>query len=293
LTCRLAQWGARIYEVPISYSGRTYLDGKKIRARDALKALATMLHRRFIDPRFTDHEGFYTLSSMARSNRYNRWILGQVKPFLGQRLLEAGAGIGNLSQFLLDRQRLLLVEKESVYVSFLQRRFSSPENVRVDAGDLAQADDYARWQGERLDTVLCSNVLEHIEKDDDVLRRFNDLLVPGGHCVIVVPAGKWLYTSIDAAIGHYRRYTVEVLRERMIAAGFEVAFHKQFNRLGALGWAVSGHFFRRRNVSARQMIWFDRLFPLAKALERLLPVPGMSLIMVGRKPQRAAERKAA
>jgi glycosyltransferase involved in cell wall biosynthesis len=293
LTCRLGQWGARIYEVPISYSGRTYLEGKKIRGRDALKALGTMLHRRFIDTRFTYHEGFCTLTSMARANRYNHWILDQVKPYLGQRLLEAGAGIGNLSHLLVKRQRLLLVENESLYVSFLQQRFGQRDNVRVDAGDLTRADHFARWQGEQLDTVFCANVLERVEKDDDVLRRFCDLLVPGGHCVIVVPAGQWLYTSMDAGIGRYRRYTVDVLRQRMTEAGFEVAFHKQFSRLGALGWAFAGHLLKRRNINPRQMILFDRLLPLAKVLEHVLPVPGMSLIMVGRKPQRAAQRKAA
>lgn len=39
LTARLAQSKARIYEVPISYSGRTYAEGKKIRWTDGVAAL--------------------------------------------------------------------------------------------------------------------------------------------------------------------------------------------------------------------------------------------------------------
>jgi glycosyltransferase involved in cell wall biosynthesis len=39
VTARLAQAGARIWEVPISYSGRTYAEGKKIGWRDGLAAL--------------------------------------------------------------------------------------------------------------------------------------------------------------------------------------------------------------------------------------------------------------
>ena len=100
ITCRLAQWGARIYEVPISYSGRSYQEGKKIGFRDAVKALWTMVHRRYIDTRFTHHSGLYALTSMARANRYNRWLLAQVKPYLGERLLQAGSGTGNLSSML-------------------------------------------------------------------------------------------------------------------------------------------------------------------------------------------------
>jgi hypothetical protein len=60
-----------------------------------------------------------------------------------------------------------------------------------------------------------------------------------------------------------------------------------------LGCAVWGHLFKRRGISPRQMIWLDRLFPLAKVLDRLLPVPGMSPMLVGRKPQSAAKLVAA
>jgi glycosyltransferase involved in cell wall biosynthesis len=55
LTCRLAQWGARIYEVPISYNSRGYGDGKKIRPRDGFLALGEIVRARFLDRRFTDN----------------------------------------------------------------------------------------------------------------------------------------------------------------------------------------------------------------------------------------------
>jgi hypothetical protein len=74
----------------------------------------------------------------------------------------------------------------------------------------------------------------------------------------------------------------------MAAAGFEVAYARTISRLGTIGWAVSGHLLRRRHLSPRQMIWYDRLLPVAKVLDYVLPVPGMSLIMVGRKPVNAA-----
>ena len=54
LTCRLSQWGARIYEVPISYNSRGYRDGKKIRPRDGFLALVTIVRARYLDRRFTD-----------------------------------------------------------------------------------------------------------------------------------------------------------------------------------------------------------------------------------------------
>src|SRR5258708_3641311 len=93
---------------------------------------------------------------------------------------------------------------------------------------------------------------------------------------------------MDKELGHYRRYTREELQDKMSAAGFEIVMTKQFSRLAALSWGVSGHLLRRRHLSPGQMIWFDRLLPVAKLLEYCLPVPGVSLVMVGRKPDRAA-----
>jgi glycosyltransferase involved in cell wall biosynthesis len=293
LTCRLAQWGARIYEVPVSYFGRTYQEGKKIRAIDGLKAVGEMFRCRLIDRRFTDNSGLFVLASMAKANRYNRWILEQVDAYLGQRVLEAGAGIGNLSTLLLGRQRLILADCEAMYVSLMRNRFGHRSNVRVEQVDLTRRQDFNRWQDEQLDTVFCSNVLEHLEPDVQVLEDFYRTLVPGGHCVIVVPAGRWLYTPLDRQLRHCRRYTREELSAKMTAAGFEIAFAKQFSRLGSIAWAVSGHLLRRRHVGPRSMVWFDRLLPLARLLDHVLPVPGMSLIMVGRRPDRAALQRAA
>ena len=283
ITCRLAQWGARLYEVPISYSGRTYLEGKKIRATDGFRALWEMFRCRVVDTQFTDHSGFYILLSVARATRYNQWILDQVQPFLGQRLFEAGAGIGNLSHMLIHRERLLLVDHELEYVNMLADRYGWRPNVRVEHGDLTEPELYNAFLKERVDTILCSNVLEHLKEDRLVLENMHRTLQPGGHCIILAPAERWLYNGLDEELGHVRRYTRDELRDKMQAAGFEIMMGKQFSRLAAISWFCSGHLLRRRHLSPRQMIWFDRLVPLAKLLDYCLPVPGVSLIMVGRK----------
>jgi SAM-dependent methyltransferase len=284
ITCRLAQWGARIFEVPVSYRGRTYQEGKKIRPLDGLKALGEMIRCKFLDTRFTEHSGYYALTSVAKAQKYNRWLLRQVEPFLGSRVLEAGSGIGTLSSLLLDRDRLLLVDNEELYVNKLRQSYEARDNVRVEQADLTNASHFQQWQDEKLDTILCSNVLEHLEPDLDVLQSFQRTLTPGGHCILVVPAGRWLYNRMDRELGHCRRYTSQDLAAKMTAAGFEIAYTRSISRLASLGWFFSGRLLQRRHLSASQMIWYDRLLPVAKLLDYVLPVPGMSLIMVGRKP---------
>jgi len=51
LTASLAQWGARIWEMPINYSGRTYEEGKKITWRDGIAALIHIVHFNLFPPR--------------------------------------------------------------------------------------------------------------------------------------------------------------------------------------------------------------------------------------------------
>jgi glycosyltransferase involved in cell wall biosynthesis len=283
LTCRLAQWRARMYEAPISYAGRTYDEGKKIRAMDGVKALWQMLYSTFIDVRFTDHIGYYALTALAGATRYNRWFVRQFKHFLGQRVLDAGAGLGTLGGMIANRERLLLADNEPLYVSAMQQRFRLRDNIRVENADLASPETWNRWKNERLDTILGIHVLEHVESDESVLRSFHETLAPGGHCIVAVPAGRWLYTSVDKELGHRRRYSKQELLQKMTNAGFQVVHTKEFCRVGALGWAIAGHLLRCRYLSPRQMAWFDRLWPVTKFLDFVLPSPGLSLLMVGRK----------
>lgn len=283
ITCRLAQWGARIYEVPVSYAGRTYDEGKKIKARDAVKALWEIFRCRFLDTRFTNRSGFYTLKVTARAARYNRWLLKHCRRYIGSRIFEAGAGIGNLSRLLLKCERLVLMDNDPFYAAHLTHAFGERGNVRVMHGDLANADHLAPLENERLDTVVCSNVLEHIEHDEQVLQSFHQILAPGGQCIMIVPAGAWLYSGLDRQIGHYRRYSAEDLQGKMERAGFEIVHSCRVSRFAALAWFLSGRVLRQSHLNPHAMVWFDRFFPLTKWLDYCLPIPGMSLIMVGRR----------
>jgi SAM-dependent methyltransferase len=291
LTTRLAQWNIRIYEVPISYHGRTLAEGKKIGWKDAVAALWLLFKYRFIDTRFTTHDGYYVLQSVRRARAFNRWMLARFSRHIGDRVLEAGCGIGNFTEQLLDRQRLVCADMDPFYGEIIARRFGHLENVRHLGMDLTDPEPFALLRGEALDTIICLNVIEHIEADRRVLGLFHGALQPGGRAIVLVPAHPWLFSACDRALGHVRRYTPGELGIRMREAGFEIVELFQFNRLGVLGWYVSG-LLGKKNLSPRQMRWFDRLMPLARLLDWLKIGPGLSVIAVGRKPLGAAEIEA-
>ncbi|MGH8873905.1 MAG: methyltransferase, partial [Acidimicrobiia bacterium] len=284
ITTRLAQWGARIYEVPISYHGRSYAEGKSIGWRDGVQAIWLLVKLRFLDTRFTVHDGYRTLRALRRARGYHRWLLEGFQPYLGRRVLEAGCGIGSLTEQLLDAELLVCADADPFYTELIARRFGHLANLQVVMMDLAEPAAYAKLEGLGFDTVVCVNVLEHIDRANWALSGFREVLRPGGHAIVLVPAHRWLYSEADRRLGHHRRYSDREIREALAVAGFEVVAGYQFNRLGVLGWVVN-RALGRTSVSSLQMLLFELLVPLARMIDRWGRGPGLSLVVVGRRPE--------
>jgi SAM-dependent methyltransferase len=207
----------------------------------------------------------------------------QLAPHLGQRVLEIGSGIGTLTRYLLGRELVLATDLEPRYLRILSNTFERHTRVQVRPLDLA-AFDPAELAPYRLDTVVCLNVLEHVEDDRGALRRMSESLVPGGRVVVLVPAHRALYGAIDRAIHHYRRYERDELVARLAEAGFTVERADFFNRFGVAGWYLNSVLLRRTSVPGFQLRIQNLLVPLLRA-ESALRLPfGLSLVAVGRKP---------
>jgi glycosyltransferase involved in cell wall biosynthesis/phospholipid N-methyltransferase len=282
ITAKLARMRARIYEVPISYSGRSYSEGKKIGWKDAVSAVWTMLRCAITDDRGSVDPLHATLRRMAALDRYNAFLFEQIAPAIGQRVLEVGAGTGNLTQFLRDRDVVVATDVDPDYVELLRRRFEHSSNVEVALFDLA-ADVPENLAGQRFDTIICLNVLEHVADDRGALRRVRDMLLPGGRLLLLVPAHQALYGTIDEAIGHHRRYERADLVELLGKAGLQVESDIHVNATSIPGWFLNGRVFKRRSVPGIQARLANRLVPLYR-LERRFKLPfGLSVIAVARR----------
>jgi SAM-dependent methyltransferase len=234
----------------------------------------------------SDHAGVETLEILAEAPQYNRWQFDMVAPWLGKRILEVGAGIGNMSdQFLEVRPDLLVVtDTDAFYRARLAERFAGRAEVVVEALSMPDLSAGPRFADYRLDTVIATNVVEHIEDDLGTVRTMRSLLVPGGRAVILVPALQSIYGTLDRELGHYRRYSPSRLRLLLERAGLVVEQLRWFNRVGVFGWWFNGRVRGVSRIPLDQLRTFDRLVPLLR-LERFLPLPfGQSLIAVGRAP---------
>lgn len=76
--------------------------------------------------------------------------------------------------------------------------------------------------GQIADVIVMLNVLEHIDDDIAALGNVFNLLKPGGHLIIEVPAGPRLYDSYDAELCHFRRYSIRQLQRKLYKVGFTV-----------------------------------------------------------------------
>lgn len=284
ITCKVARMRARVWEVPISYAGRTYEEGKKIGLKDAFKAVWTLLkYWRWEAP--ADDVGAITLRRMAMLAPYNRWLHERFEHFLGNRILEVGSGVGNQTRFFVDaRERVVASDVEPHYVRELFGRFGERGNVRIASYrfplDQKDRDDL---RDERLDTIVCMNVLEHIEDDAATLSDFASVLQPGGHLVLLVPSMKALYGTLDRHLDHYRRYSSDELRAKVTAAGFEIDTLRFLNRPAVPGWWLNSRVLKRRVMPKGQLRVFKWVMPLLKLEEKRPPSFGLSLLVLARK----------
>ena len=221
-----------------------------------------------------------TLKLMEKATRYNEWIYETIRPHLGREILEVGSGIGNMTRFLARRGRVTASDASPFYLRELRRAFRDSGGVAV------REIDISREPGPHhapFDTVVCLNVLEHIEGDVEAMRNMRRLLRPGGRAVLFVPANPRLFCAIDRGVGHWRRYTKEDLTRKMRAAGFRVIHARHYNPLGALGWWFNGQVLRKGALAGSDVRGFNLLMPAIRWLERFESRFSLSILAVGEK----------
>jgi glycosyltransferase involved in cell wall biosynthesis len=280
ITIKLAKRQARIYETPISYSGRTYEEGKKIGLKDAFEAFWVILKTALSSDIYLAKDKDI-LDAFASAPNFNRWMADTIQPYIGKRVLEIGAGMGNLTRLLLaGRKRYVATDIDCEHLERLRNRLSERprlETVVLNAADPQGQDEFSG----QMDTVVCLNVLEHIPDDLGALRNIRSMLVDGGRAVILVPEGQRIFNSLDEELGHMRRYSEDHLRQRMTDAGFNVERILRFNRASRPGWWLNGTILKRRTISRFQLKNFDRLVWLWRRIDNSLPWSPTSIIAVG------------
>jgi 2-polyprenyl-3-methyl-5-hydroxy-6-metoxy-1,4-benzoquinol methylase len=230
-----------------------------------------------------DEYGSHILHSLEKVRRFNAWMADAVAPHAGARVLEIGAGIGNITGHLLPRERYVASDVNPHYLRYLENFALGKPYLRVARVDLEEAADFAAWRG-AFDTVVCLNVLEHIRDPLAGLRNMASALEPGGKLVLYVPQGQGLYSSLDEVLGHRCRYSRAMLQGELEQVGLRLVALSDFNRSSVPGWWLSGKLLRRRSFGRLQLKIFNALVPVLRRADGLLPWRGLGLVAVAVKP---------
>jgi glycosyltransferase involved in cell wall biosynthesis len=280
LTIKLAKRQARIYEVPISYSGRTYQEGKKIDWRDGVRALLAIMRFALSDEIYRrDEHGSQILARLSRAPRFNKWMADVIRPFCGQRVLEIGGGVGNLTLQLAPRWTFVVSDINPLYLQTLESLKHERPYLAVEYCDVTNLESFPRTT-DGYDTVICLNVIEHIADDRAALSNIRSVLAPDGRAIVLVPQGQWNFGTLDEVLGHHRRYSRAGLTAAVESAGLRVERLIEFNRVGTIAWFLNGRLLKRRTFTVVQMKVLNFLVPLMRAVDRVLPMPPLSLIAI-------------
>lgn len=198
------------------------------------------------------------LALFEKARNWKTYWRSVIAPFVHGAVLEAGAGIGANTRLLreLPHSRWTALEPDAA----LSAQIEGADEVLT--GTLDDLPDERRF-----DTILYIDVLEHIQDDRAELRRAAAHLNDGAHVIVLSPAHNFLFTPFDSAIGHFRRYSRESLRQ---AAPPELALRKliYLDSAGMLASLGNRLLLQRSMPTESQILTWDRvLVPLSRALD--------------------------
>lgn len=221
------------------------------------------------------------LEAMSFAKNYHKWILAEFSPYLGSSVAEVGAGVGSFSTLVLETSinSLVAFEPSQNMYPLLQEALSKDKRARAINDFFGRAN-----AGQRFDSILYVNVLEHIEDDVSELAKACDALAPKGHLLIFVPALPWLYSEFDRQVGHFRRYMKKDLVKLARRSGLSVVKARYFDAAGIIPWYIN-FVLLKNSMSSGSVSLYDRLVvPAMRVMERLVPIPvGKNLLLVAKK----------
>jgi ubiquinone/menaquinone biosynthesis C-methylase UbiE len=213
-------------------------------------------------------------------NALVKWALHKYFPGF-QSLLEVGCGTGFVLQSIhqeFPEARTVGTEIYTAGLAFAAKRLPGVELLQMDARKLPYEAEF--------DLVVAFDVIEHILEDELVLQNFHRAIKPGGGCLITVPQHQWLWSPMDEAACHQRRYSATELHTKVEAAGFRVLRSTSFVTLLLPLMLASRRAARRKGQlgDSKELVINrvpDRVLAFIMQIERLLIMVGVSLPIGG------------
>lgn len=226
------------------------------------------------------------LDLFALAINWKRYWHSKISPFLGAQVLEVGAGIGATTRVLLEDNPhydlWLGLEPDTAMVADLiqsKEQGQFPAYCQFQVGTIE-----ALSPGQRFDSILYIDVLEHIEHDAAEIALAAEHLSDGGYLIVLSPAYQYLYSEFDKSIGHFRRYDRQMLAA-LTPPTLKTSKALYVDSMGLLTSLSNRLLLHAPLPTRRQILLWDRvLVPLSKITDPLsLYRVGRSIIYVWQK----------
>jgi len=227
-----------------------------------------------------DYEG-RDLEAMSFTPRYSKWIISMFAEYVGDSILEVGAGCGNFTRVLIEEfpgKDLTVLEPSQQFDKLQSNEIIKGHVKTYLKGTLAENLDKVKG----VDTVIYNNVMEHIEDDQEELNTLFEMLPTGGHVIVFSPAIPALMSEFDRSVGHFRRYMKKELDTKFKNAGFDISKSHYVDIVGILPWYLK-YTMLKGTLSPNDAKLYDSVaVPVLSVLEpsRLLPI-GKNILTIG------------
>lgn len=200
---------------------------------------------------------------------YNRWVVDFYKDHICGNVLEIGVGHGSFIDFMPSGVSSYTgLDIDPQLIEAAQKR--NPQ-ARYYIGDLASVNFAHILENRTFDTIICINVLEHIENHQVALSNLLNCLNPNGKLLLFVPAFQALYQDMDRLAGHCRRYSINDVQKLVRSCNGVLLKWSYFNPVGGLGWWLN-KFKKHQDLNDSginaQIRFFDTyILPISKLLQ--------------------------
>ncbi|MEO5357535.1 MAG: class I SAM-dependent methyltransferase [Nitrospirae bacterium YQR-1] len=229
------------------------------------------------------HIEFYKRWSML-AQPYFALQLKQFDGYVGKRIADIGCGYGNFAGLMSDKDLYAGVDSNSEFIGELKTTYKDTPNMKFLHHDITSEAGIKALKTLNPDTILCFNLLEHVENDEKVIESACAVLTTGGTLCILVPAFQFLFGTLDTFGYHYRRYTKSSLKKILLPHPLEILKMHYFNFPGAVGWFIKGRILRQKTHSDDNFHIMNALIPLISKVEEIIKPPvGQSLVAIARR----------
>lgn len=225
------------------------------------------------------------LELFARATNWKSYISKCIRPYIKSAVLEVGAGIGETTSALSTQncEDWCCLEPDAKFCELIQRKIengSLPKFCRIRNGTTESFFS----SKETFQTILYLDVIEHIKNDAAELARAAQLLRPEGNIIILAPAHNFLFSNFDRAVGHYRRYNKQLIRQ-ICPPSLKITQMRYLDSIGLLASLANRLLLRQGIPTLRQVMFWDSILVRASTIldPILLYHYGKSILAVMRK----------